>query len=166
MPSSGSPRALAAASSVASASAHSRQVKAPRPCSETVIAKACASHGALNTGPASSRGRAGRARRSTSGGIEVVIPQVEVHAVACGRLVPPKLACGEAHAVAMLGLLVARHRVRVGENEDAVIAVDDRSEEHTSELQSQSNLVCRLLLEKKKEQPIEGSTRLVLCLAP
>src|SRR5256886_13728089 len=27
---------------------------------------------------------------------------------------------------------------------------DVRSEEHTSELQSQSNLVCRLLLEKKK----------------
>src|SRR5688572_32519263 len=27
-----------------------------------------------------------------------------------------------------------------------------RSEEHTSELQSQSNLVCRLLLEKKKTQ--------------
>src|SRR2546430_7990334 len=31
-----------------------------------------------------------------------------------------------------------------------VIAQDSRSEEHTSELQSQSNLVCRLLLEKKK----------------
>src|SRR2546430_12844856 len=29
--------------------------------------------------------------------------------------------------------------------------VSDRSEEHTSELQSQSNLVCRLLLEKKKQ---------------
>src|SRR2546430_7076384 len=29
----------------------------------------------------------------------------------------------------------------------------DRSEEHTSELQSQSNLVCRLLLEKKKKYP-------------
>src|SRR2546430_10357698 len=28
-----------------------------------------------------------------------------------------------------------------------------RSEEHTSELQSQSNLVCRLLLEKKKQAP-------------
>src|SRR2546430_5556134 len=28
-----------------------------------------------------------------------------------------------------------------------------RSEEHTSELQSQSNLVCRLLLEKKKRIP-------------
>src|SRR2546427_2753183 len=32
----------------------------------------------------------------------------------------------------------------------------DRSEEHTSELQSQSNLVCRLLLEKKKK-PIHRS---------
>src|SRR2546430_13337030 len=29
-----------------------------------------------------------------------------------------------------------------------------RSEEHTSELQSQSNLVCRLLLEKKKKKVI------------
>src|SRR5690606_40527591 len=28
---------------------------------------------------------------------------------------------------------------------------DDRSEEHTSELQSRENLVCRLLLEKKKQ---------------
>src|SRR2546430_5716831 len=33
-----------------------------------------------------------------------------------------------------------------------------RSEEHTSELQSQSNLVCRLLLEKKKNTPIFCST--------
>src|SRR2546427_4509010 len=31
-------------------------------------------------------------------------------------------------------------------------AGDSRSEEHTSELQSQSNLVCRLLLEKKKKK--------------
>src|SRR2546430_6458634 len=31
---------------------------------------------------------------------------------------------------------------------------DKRSEEHTSELQSQSNLVCRLLLEKKKKKKI------------
>src|SRR2546427_8348793 len=30
------------------------------------------------------------------------------------------------------------------------VTVDPRSEEHTSELQSQSNLVCRLLLEKKR----------------
>src|SRR2546430_3950268 len=31
------------------------------------------------------------------------------------------------------------------------VHLDARSEEHTSELQSQSNLVCRLLLEKKKK---------------
>src|SRR2546427_6825382 len=31
------------------------------------------------------------------------------------------------------------------------LAINSRSEEHTSELQSQSNLVCRLLLEKKKK---------------
>ena len=31
-------------------------------------------------------------------------------------------------------------------------AVADRSEEHTSELQSLTNLVCRLLLEKKKNR--------------
>src|SRR2546430_4141761 len=31
------------------------------------------------------------------------------------------------------------------------LRVAERSEEHTSELQSQSNLVCRLLLEKKKK---------------
>src|SRR2546427_6890048 len=31
-----------------------------------------------------------------------------------------------------------------------------RSEEHTSELQSQSNLVCRLLLEKKKKKTVKS----------
>src|SRR5690606_41000462 len=39
-----------------------------------------------------------------------------------------------------------RHRVRV------LAADDGRSEEHTSELQSRENLVCRLLLEKKKKK--------------
>src|SRR2546430_3281138 len=33
-----------------------------------------------------------------------------------------------------------------------------RSEEHTSELQSQSNLVCRLLLEKKKKKKLKHTT--------
>src|SRR2546427_4830117 len=47
--------------------------------------------------------------------------------------------------------------VRLGHLHDLPVAIhawldgrDTRSEEHTSELQSQSNLVCRLLLEKKK----------------
>src|SRR5688572_32488153 len=35
---------------------------------------------------------------------------------------------------------------------EAVTGTAQRSEEHTSELQSQSNLVCRLLLEKKKKK--------------
>src|SRR2546430_9810771 len=42
--------------------------------------------------------------------------------------------------------LAARRRDR------SVAAATHRSEEHTSELQSQSNLVCRLLLEKKKKK--------------
>src|SRR2546427_2718130 len=36
---------------------------------------------------------------------------------------------------------------------------DGRSEEHTSELQSQSNLVCRLLLEKKKKKKKQTTTQ-------
>src|SRR3989475_8396467 len=38
---------------------------------------------------------------------------------------------------------------------------DARSEEHTSELQSQSNLVCRLLLEKKKNSYEESTSSMV-----
>src|SRR5258706_12116908 len=34
---------------------------------------------------------------------------------------------------------------------EAIAALEERSEEHTSELQSLTNLVCRLLLEKKKK---------------
>src|SRR2546421_8937627 len=40
----------------------------------------------------------------------------------------------------------------LGEDEDA----EGRSEEHTSELQSRSDLVCRLLLEKKKKKKKDG----------
>src|SRR2546430_12708849 len=42
--------------------------------------------------------------------------------------------------------------MEISRNEVRVMTVHGakRSEEHTSELQSQSNLVCRLLLEKKK----------------
>src|SRR2546427_7712983 len=41
-------------------------------------------------------------------------------------------------------------------------AVAHRSEEHTSELQSQSNLVCRLLLEKKKTKRTCSATKTIL----
>src|SRR2546426_3534802 len=45
-----------------------------------------------------------------------------------------------------------------GRYEDAIRVLSDRSEEHTSELQSPCNLVCRLLLEKKKKIQIEKSS--------
>src|SRR5690606_40081028 len=40
--------------------------------------------------------------------------------------------------------------VRVGLDGHHLLVIQARSEEHTSELQSRENLVCRLLLEKKK----------------
>src|ERR1039457_1127468 len=59
-----------------------------------------------------------------------------------------------------------RSRTRSSVCVDAPVAVrhdsdDDRSEEHTSELQSPCNLVCRLLLEKKQAEasPPESSSR-------
>src|SRR5256886_10255557 len=54
--------------------------------------------------------------------------------------------------------------VRISElSTERVNTVESRSEEHTSELQSQSNLVCRLLLEKKKSDEAGGwSCRSVL----
>src|SRR2546427_3797308 len=60
--------------------------------------------------------------------------------------------------------LAGEERLVGGEVEVAVAAqVEDdrlqpRSEEHTSELQSQSNLVCRLLLEKKKKDSTSYKT--------
>src|SRR2546430_10912712 len=48
----------------------------------------------------------------------------------------------------VLGILLG---LSMGELLKAALQFEARSEEHTSELQSQSNLVCRLLLEKKKK---------------
>src|SRR5256885_8387973 len=47
-----------------------------------------------------------------------------------------------------LGLALAR---RAAEEHGGTLTAEKRSEEHTSELQSPCNLVCRLLLEKKKK---------------
>src|SRR2546427_4799758 len=46
--------------------------------------------------------------------------------------------------------LLPRHQIVQRDDGRSIRASPVRSEEHTSELQSQSNLVCRLLLEKKK----------------
>src|SRR2546427_7227071 len=52
--------------------------------------------------------------------------------------------------LALIGLIGWARPARVIRG--LVLSAKLRSEEHTSELQSQSNLVCRLLLEKKKNE--------------
>src|SRR5205809_5601065 len=47
--------------------------------------------------------------------------------------------------------------VQIGNS--VILANPHRSEEHTSELQSRLHLVCRLLLEKKKKNPIHSSKK-------
>src|SRR5256885_5482575 len=63
----------------------------------------------------------------------------------------------------------AARTVHVGDAEPLLPRVDqadvlvDRSEEHTSELQSPCNLVCRLLLEKKKKkEKVDVLTKLIV----
>src|SRR5256885_10162979 len=57
--------------------------------------------------------------------------------------------------------ITKHHLLNPGENPEAVA---DRSEEHTSELQSPCNLVCRLLLEKKKKNE-HNATNIVEVIA-
>src|SRR2546430_4962214 len=70
----------------------------------------------------------------------------------------PRLDGVRAHPV--LRVLTRRH---FGQRHDARLRrrMSTRSEEHTSELQSQSNLVCRLLLEKKKKEAPQTTPRFV-----
>src|SRR2546430_11090091 len=60
-----------------------------------------------------------------------------------------RVAGGDQHRVLVVGQHLGHHSHAGG---------DQRSEEHTSELQSQSNLVCRLLLEKKKKNTLIDCT--------
>src|SRR5688572_21027866 len=77
------------------------------------------------------------------------------HGVADRRPDPaaPSGGTGDASYGRRLGRSRRRDRTRV------------RSEEHTSELQSQSNLVCRLLLEKKNNQRVQLLDRQTLRVA-
>src|SRR2546430_4168918 len=58
-------------------------------------------------------------------------------------------------ALTRRGRSATRPRVDAGRDPAAGSRACRRSEEHTSELQSQSNLVCRLLLEKKKNRYVK-----------
>src|SRR2546427_4497867 len=75
----------------------------------------------------------------------VATPSLPVVAFAPVML-PPPLATANVTATLGTGRLAASRTTTAG----AMLRA--RSEEHTSELQSQSNLVCRLLLEKKKKK--------------
>src|SRR5256885_8216343 len=63
---------------------------------------------------------------------------------------PPLLRPVAARAASQLRRLPARACARSGVHRDGEQDAQVRSEEHTSELQSPCNLVCRLLLEQKK----------------
>src|SRR5256886_3856703 len=83
----------------------------------------------------------GTARRICEEQIEPVLVAIEAREPELGRRI------GEVH----------------GRDVDVLVGAEvdprrTRSEEHTSELQSQSNLVCRLLLEKKKNNEYHDPT--------
>src|SRR2546426_8138502 len=90
-----------------------------------------ASRGRVRLGEEPDRGHLGEVRVAI---VEVPICQSELQRLG--------------HRVDVLGRVVA-HPLEVEALEDRE-RLDQRSEEHTSELQSPCNLVCRLLLEKKK----------------
>src|SRR5437016_6386652 len=56
-----------------------------------------------------------------------------------------------------IGIRVVAHGAWGFASTDRLTRTPRRSEEHTSELQSLTNLVCRLLLEKKKKRASTGS---------
>src|SRR5437773_8654575 len=60
--------------------------------------------------------------------------------------------------VSILGERWDQRAVVPKEEIEAIRRVVSRSEEHTSELQSHHDLVCRLLLEKKKERRVAAHT--------
>src|SRR5438094_6564914 len=64
---------------------------------------------------------------------------------------------GDPRRVEQLGGLARAGHVAHGEVHEALDLARHRSEEHTSELQSPYDLVCRLLLEKKKESEMTTS---------
>src|SRR5260221_10767695 len=67
---------------------------------------------------------------------------------------------GSARRIEFTGIRVS-HGLRPGGGSVAPRQGEGRSEEHTSELQSHSDLVCRLLLEKKKIQYMRSEKRLI-----
>src|SRR2546430_15474094 len=96
-----------------------------------------------------------RTVRQSARKMRLVIDQIRGQAVPQAYAIlrfSKKLAAKQIHKVLKSAVANAEQRAL---RENTALDVDQlrvkRSEEHTSELQSQSNLVCRLLLEKKKK---------------
>src|SRR5207253_3287970 len=68
-----------------------------------------------------------------------------------------KISCGHPSRILWLNFKQAQRRAIAAGHDHSIAVGFNRSEEHTSELQSRGHVVCRLLLEKKK--PAKDATR-------
>src|SRR5688500_9375941 len=55
----------------------------------------------------------------------MIVPQIDVDAVALGSVETPQLAQREAHAIAVLRLLAEPHAIGIGEDEHPMVAIDE-----------------------------------------
>src|SRR2546427_4393062 len=89
--------------------------------------------------------------KMTSGVASAPLAQIDAPllavALAQGSMLPTSLADLDRAAGGVVARVITSGDFK-GKRDETTL----RSEEHTSELQSQSNLVCRLLLEKKKKK--------------
>src|SRR2546428_9378900 len=86
-----------------------------------------------------------------------VTPMEQFHALSCTVILPPSALTrlSRSAGVKLRNWIMARSPRTAATWAEALgmkMARKPRSEEHTSELQSRSDLVCRLLLEKKKKK--------------
>src|SRR5690606_39279352 len=119
---------------------------------------------ALSRGQASSSRRLGAARERIRIATDLAWAHDEISPALAGAIIARTRGLREDSPVQTLedaidDVLTLARQHRATEPDLAVIVIDsvrrdvppERSEEHTSELQSRENLVCRLLLEKKKK---------------
>src|SRR2546427_11301522 len=94
----------------------------------------------------------------------LTMPSTRFPAMKCQGLATPNattrnIAAACAAAIQLVATSTPRRSSRSTKTPASGARTKNRSEEHTSELQSQSNLVCRLLLEKKKKKKRDKSTK-------
>src|SRR5438034_5555378 len=89
---------------------------------------------------------------------EMIIPGTYIEVRAEGLISVGSIATGNIGVVGTASRGPAGEIVPLGSYSDAIDTFGARSEEHTSELQSHSDLVCRLLLEKKKKKNTKSDT--------